>query len=450
MPRVLHVLSQCPARTGSGTTLEALARHAARAGWTQAALVGLPRGSADAVRLEELGVTVSAVEFAGSGDEPCGRDDDAIRLPFAVPGMSDVMPYESCRFSQLDGGQLAAYRDAWTRAVAGTVARFAPDVVHSHHVWIASSLIKDAAPGVPVVTQCHATGLRQMRLCPHLAEDVVRGVRRNDRFVALHEAHAVELAGALDIPPGRISVVGAGYREDVFTAARRAPRADSSRILYAGKYSSAKGVPQLLDAFGGLARERPGLELHVAGSGAGSEAEALRDRMERMPGVVRHGQVDQSRLAELMRSADVFVLPSLYEGLPLVLVEALACGCRLVATALPGIEREIAPRVGDALIPVPLPRLEGVDRLAAGEEERFVSGIRAALVSALDAGPVWSETRGIPEETRAALATYGWSALFERVEAVWLDAMRATGEGATSRDVAAPGWRGGDPGEDGR
>ena len=53
-----------------------------------------------------------------------------------------------------------------------------------------------------------------------------------------------------------------------------------------------------------------------------------------VPLVTMHGQLDQPALADLMRRCAVCVLPSFYEGVPLVLVEAAACGCRLVSTDL--------------------------------------------------------------------------------------------------------------------
>ena len=49
------------------------------------------------------------------------------------------------------------------------------------------------------------------------------------------------------------------------------------------------------------------------------------------PAVTLHGQLNQPQLAVLMRRCGVCVLPSFYEGLPLVLIEAAACGCRIVA-----------------------------------------------------------------------------------------------------------------------
>ena len=56
--------------------------------------------------------------------------------------------------------------------------------------------------------------------------------------------------------------------------------------------------------------------------------------------VTVHGPMLQAELADLFKQAHIFVLSSLFEGLPLVLLEALACGCRLVATDLPGV-REV-------------------------------------------------------------------------------------------------------------
>lgn len=412
MPRVLHLLSQRPSLTGSGVTLDALVRHAARSGWDQHVVVGVPT--------EDRGITIQDLTadrvhplfFGGEGET--GSD-----LPFPVAGMSDVMPYPSTRFSSLGSTRIETYRDVWRRHLGRVVAETRPDMIHSHHVWLMSALLKDIAE-VPVVTHCHATGLRQMALCPHLAEDVRAGCRRNDRFVVLHGGHARDLAGALDVAPERIAVVGAGYREGFF---HRHPgsvaegwEARRNRLVYVGKLAAAKGVPWLLDAFERLAARRPGLELHVAGAGGGEEGDALRRRMEAMgaerpPRVVFHGMLGQKELAGVLRRCSVCVLPSFYEGLPLVLVEALACGCRLVSTELPGVIGELAPHLGEALDRVPLPRLESVDRPVPDDLPAFVEALTETLGRALDKPPL---------EVRAeVLQPFTWGAVFQRVEAVW-------------------------------
>jgi glycosyltransferase involved in cell wall biosynthesis len=402
--RVLHVLAQRPSFTGSGVTLDAVVREAARTGWEQRVVVGVP---VDAPRpsIGELDRSSILPLHFKAGD-----------LPFPVPGMSDVMPYESICFGALTKDQLSAYRRAWRRHLGSVVAGFRPHVVHSHHVWIVSSLVKEAAPDVPVVTQCHATGLRQMELCPHLRRGVRTGCARNDAFVVLHDGHAAELAAALEIDHDRVHVTGAGYRDDLFhTGGRNTDRPPA--LLFVGKYSRAKGLPWLLEAFERVAPRRPELILHVAGDGAGNEADRLRSRMTGMaPSVLLHGQIPQDELARLMRRATVCVLPSFYEGLPLVLVEARACGCRLVATGLPGIVARLVPSLGEAVELVELPRMASIDTPVEEELPGFVDRLVAALESALDAPPLPS-----PSNT---LAPFTWRAVFERIERVWNKVIR--------------------------
>ncbi len=401
--RILHLLSQRPSLTGSGITLDAMVRKAAEAGHEQRVVVGVP---VDDSRPEVGGLDPNHIHPLLFGNEP---------LDFAIPGMSDVMPYPSTRFSDLSGSQLVAYRRAWFDLLGPLIETFRPHLIQTHHVWLMSALVKDVAPTIPVVTQCHATGLRQMELCPALADGVRRGCARNEAFLVLHGDHRALLRDRLGIASDDIHTVGAGYREDIFHARGRVPNADPA-LLYIGKYSAAKGLPWLLDAFERLARKRPGLRLHVAGGGAGPEADAIRDRMDRMaPAVVQHGQLAQPDLADLARSATVCVLPSFFEGLPLVLVEALACGCRLVATNLAGIRNELAPRLGEALTMVEMPRLEAVDRPHPQGLPAFVDRLETALTTALEAPPVGDPARTMPD----ALAGFTWDAVYSRVECVW-------------------------------
>jgi len=401
--RVLHILSQRPSLTGSGITLDAIVRHASVAGWEQRVVVGVP---AEDPRPEVGGLAPDRIHplVFGDGD-----------LPFPVPGMSDVMPYPSTVFSAMTDGRISTYRQAWRSHLAKVISDFDPDIIHSHHVWLMSSLLKDLAPTTPVVTHCHATGLRQMELAPRLSDGVRSGCARNDAFLVLHKGHAHDLGRRLGIGEDRIHIVGAGYREDLFHPRGR-DQDQAPTLLFIGKFSAAKGLPWLLDAFEGLEKTCPDLQLHIAGSGSGAEADALRCRMTTMaPRVVLHGQLSQNELAKLMRRTAVCVLPSFYEGLPLVLVEALACGCRLVATNLPGIVNELAPRIGAALNLIALPPMAAIDTPVEAELPAFVDRLEAGLRRALDAPPP-----GDPAETMSvALAAFTWAAVFDRIERVW-------------------------------
>jgi len=404
--RVLHLLSQRPSLTGSGITLDALVRIADEAGWEQQAVVGIPLGSPHPGVGGLAAAAIHPLTFAN----PAAAAAPA--LPFPVPGMSDVMPYRSSRWSRLSQAQLDDYCTAWRSHLAPIVDTFKPDVIHSHHAWLMSAQLKALAPKIPVVVHGHGTGLRQMVLCPHLAGRVRAGLVDVERFVVLHRDHAEAYAEALGLDTVRFTVVGAGYREEIFHARGR-PADGPPSLLYAGKLSRAKGLPWLLDAVQALSGDIPRLILRVAGGGEGREADELRSRMERMaPLVEYHGRLDQAALASLMRRSNLFILPSFYEGLPLVLVEALACGCRLVATALPGVARELAPRMEGLLTLVPLPRLLGADEPLTEDLPAFTAALAAAVRQSLS-------TEG-PAVT-AALEPFTWRAVFQRVEQVWHD-----------------------------
>jgi len=423
--RVLHILSQRPALTGSGVTLDATVRHAATAGWSQRAIVGVPADDVAVVVGDLPADRIHALRFRGAPNGADASSAQAGTLDFPVPGMSDVMPYPSTVFSRMTAEQLTQYRAAWRRHVAALLEVWLPDVIHAHHLWLLAAMLKDLAPEVPVINQCHATGIRQMALCPHLAEEVRQGCRRNERFLVLHDGHAALLADALQVPRERIVIAAAGYDENIFRLADNsgvvrddADRLDAHRsdLVYVGKLSSAKGLPQLLDAVEMLAERRPALKLHVAGAGAGPEADALRERLiDRHPLLVYHGQLDHAALALLLQRCHTCVLPSFYEGLPLVLVEAVACGCRVVATDLPGVRDVLAPHLATALTRVELPRLTGIDTPDPTDLPAFTARLAMAVTESLDRPPLAVDNF----DRDAALAPFTWTATFQSIERVW-------------------------------
>ncbi len=404
--RVLHILSQRPGLTGSGTTLQALVRGAADAGWQQGVIIGAQNDDPRPTVADLPSDRIHPLVF------PKGP------LNFDLPGMSDVMPYRSTCFSAMTAEQLDAYRITWRTYVSQVFKATRPDVIHSHHVWLLSSLLKDIAPQVPVVTHCHGTGLRQLLLCPHLAEEVKSGCRRNDRFVVLHDDQQHELAQTLGISKDRIHVVGGGFRDDIFHIRDGRDQSIRPSLVYAGKLSDAKGVPWLLDTVGKLRVQIPDLVLHIAGGGEGVEADSIRAMMKSLaPTVIFHGQLDPSALADLMRACRIFVLPSFYEGLALVLVEAIACGCRVVCTELPGAVNHLAPVLRDVMELVPLPEMKTIDVPEESGLAEFTANLANAICSALEKERI--------ENVDKLVSPFTWNEVFRKVERAWLDLVRS-------------------------
>jgi hypothetical protein len=173
--RILLTLSQRPELTGSGITLDALVREALAAGHEPSVLCGVPADEAPPAVGGLSPGRVHAVTFGRGGD-----------LPYDVPGMSDVMPYPSTVWSTMTGAMLADYRAAWRAALARANAAARPDLCHANLLWLLSALIPEVAGDLPSVAHCHATGLRQMQLCPGLRDEVTAGLRRHAGFAVLH------------------------------------------------------------------------------------------------------------------------------------------------------------------------------------------------------------------------------------------------------------------------
>jgi glycosyltransferase involved in cell wall biosynthesis len=116
---------------------------------------------------------------------------------------------------------------------------------------------------------------------------------------------------------------------------------------------------------------------------------------------------------------------SFYEGLALVLLEALACGCRLVSTNFPGIEEVLGDLPPTYCRLVDLPRLKSLDTPYPEDETSFEGRLTAAIRDQIEA--VRREPKMDPALLTPILKKYSWTQVFERVEQVYLRALNRTG-----------------------
>ncbi len=407
--RILHLLSQQPAKTGSGVCLLAMAAHGAKAGYRQRAVIGLPASEPK----PEIPPLPEGDVFAVRFDTP--------PVPFRIPGMSDVMPYPSTRFSDFTPamleGYLAAFADAFSRATRA----FSPDIIHANHHWLMTALARVLFPATPLCVQSHGTELRQLVNAAHLAPYVVPACSDVDIALALHPENAAGLKQAFGFPEERVRLVGAGYRDDLFCAdgaCRFPPKAGEIRIVYAGKLAVAKGVLWLVQAMEKIRPpEKTEVKLLVAGAGGGEEAKTVRAAAAGSDRVRFLGALPQDELAEVFRSADVFVLPSMFEGLPLVVIEAMACGCLVVISDLPGLDGWMPEGLCEEgwVERVPMPRLIGLDTPHPDDVSRFVDDLAAALTVQLRR----AASRKNRADTACRLTPLSWRGVFEKVRAAY-------------------------------
>jgi glycosyltransferase involved in cell wall biosynthesis len=399
MTRILHILSQRPGRSGSGVFLGAMVREAARRGYAQHVAVAGPPGTT-AAELPPLGDgDVTPIVF------PC---DDA---PFPLPGNSDVMPYPTTVFSRMTPAQIEQYL-AVTRRVLERVKRaFRPDLVHAHHLWLMTALAREVFAETPMVVSSHNAELRQLVKAPHLGRHLAP-LRDVDRVCVLTPQSVDDTVAAFGIERERIALTGAGYDGALFRVASDAPRENT--VTFVGRLSTAKGIPFLIEAMRGVDARL----LLVGATGTGEDGRRNGELVAAATGVEHLGARAPEDVAAILQRTSVFVLPSLFEGLPLTMLEALGCGTPVVVSALPTIASWIAQRdFGDAVCLVPLLETTNADEPVAADVPRFVGDLAAAIRAAL-ASP-------LPRERVAVLVSDDtWRNVFARYELAYAEAMQ--------------------------
>ncbi|MDH3540600.1 MAG: glycosyltransferase family 4 protein [Acidimicrobiia bacterium] len=207
--------------------------------------------------------------------------------------------------------------DAVARAVAGA------DVIHIHEPFVpAVSLGALHIRGVPKVGTFHADPGRAVRLLYGTARRFWRKLAAN---LAVPVAVSPVAAAAIEPIVGQPHIIPNSIDGSAFEpSAEKVP----GLIAFLGRDEPRKGLDPLLDAFDEVRRTRPFAELVVMG--------AVRpDR----PGVRFLGEVDDATKARHLAKAAVFVAPNTGgESFGLVLLEAMASGCALIASSLPAFQ----------------------------------------------------------------------------------------------------------------
>jgi glycosyltransferase involved in cell wall biosynthesis len=215
--------------------------------------------------------------------------------------------------------------------------------------------------GVPGAIYMLGSDLNVIPRIPGVARILRWTLPRTDRVLVVSRGlaeRAVHFGGR----PDRVELVPNGVDRSVFQPRDRAEaRAaaglplDGRQILYVGRLVREKGVLDLLAAFELVAARAPDVRLVIGGDGPCQVA--CRAAAARWPGrIVLTGARPLAGVADLMAAADVVTLPSHAEGTPNVVLEALASGRRVVASAVGGIPDVLGEGTESVLIPPGDPR----------------------------------------------------------------------------------------------
>jgi glycosyltransferase involved in cell wall biosynthesis len=161
-------------------------------------------------------------------------------------------------------------------------------------------------------------------------------------------------------------------------------RASEIRLLFVGRLAPVKGLRVLLDAMTNLISELPQLHLVLVGDGPDrSNLEAAAAPLG--DAVSFTGYLSQQEVAQAMQACDVFVLPSFAEGVPVVLMEAMASGKPVIATRVAGVG-ELVEDTQSGLLVLPgdldglIAAIRGIAQDVARRDEMGAAGRKAVRV----------------------------------------------------------------------
>jgi glycosyltransferase involved in cell wall biosynthesis len=235
-------------------------------------------------------------------------------------------------------------------------------VFHAHLNWPGACVYGMLAAGlarVParIATQQLFPDVRSRRLRRRQAA-VSRIVHR---YIAVSDDIRRELC-ASGAKPEKVRVIPNGIEPERFSIGRRVRAADDPPlVLTVARLENHKGLPYLL----GAAARLPGVRFAIAGEG--SERPALESEARRLGVEDRVNFLgERADVPELLATCDVFALPSLFEGLPVAVLEAMAAGTPVIATAIRGTTDAVQHGVTGWLVP-------------AGDASGLANGIRTVL-----------------------------------------------------------------------
>ena len=330
-------------------------------------------GAAQAIAAQGAEVRVIAMHNPGTKTCETLGAIQVIRPRYMWPEKLEILQKEGGGLPAMWRKSPMAWLVFWPFLAAHTLAigQYAKDCDLIHANWTLSAAACIASRIYhrrPVVVTLHGSDMMQATRLPFVGQITQAVLLQCDRVIAVSHFLA-DRARALGIPGEKIKVLSDGVDTDTFLPL---PGTREPLLLFVGALTETKGIKYLIQALPSILRRLP--EYHLALIGEGPQKEELA-RLADALGMTEHvqfvGTQSPTQVRDWMQRAQLLVLPSLEEGLGVVLLEALACGTPCVATAVGGIPEVILPEVGQLVPPASVPAMAEAITALLTDAERW-------------------------------------------------------------------------------
>jgi glycosyltransferase involved in cell wall biosynthesis len=324
-----------------------------------------------------------------------GIDTTVICLRERKIGVEADVRFLGCRLVYLPGHG----RAGWIRSFRRLLAAERPQLIHTtlfdaHLV----GRIGAAGSGVPVLSSLVNTPYDPSRARdPGLNRFGFRIVRAIDGWTARHlttHFHAITRAvrdayvASLGIDPVHVTVIPRGrdtarlgkpgVERRLRTRSSLGLTAEHEVLINVGRQEYQKDQPRLLEAMARLVGRRPNLVLLIAGREGNLTPELQRLHKQLQLGDRVRFLGHRTDVPDLLAASDVFVFPSLFEGLGGAVIEAMALGLPVVASDIPALREVVEAGGSGELVPPsdPAALASSIDALLGSPERRAAYGRR--------------------------------------------------------------------------
>jgi len=242
------------------------------------------------------------------------------------------------------------------KGVEGWLKQLAPDVVHiNSHLFLSNYQVARAARSlrIPFVVTVHGFAVRRGFIIDKLQYVYLQTIARflfnmASRVICLTETEAVSVAEVIG-GTAKISVIPNGVNVDFF---RPPDEKDSNLVVWVGRMVPEKGLVYLLEAMREVVKHHADVKLVLVGDGPlKNDLSNFVYKKNLQKNVIFFGVRSHEEVSAILSKSSIFVFPSLKEGLPRAVLEAMACGTVVVGANVSGVKDIITHEHNGILIP---------------------------------------------------------------------------------------------------